>query len=499
MRRIHELISQDRPDSVAVVGGDGRAVTYTELQGAAHTLVEQLRGHGIRPGDRVVLLAENCSAFIAAVLAFSRLDAITIPVNARLTEPEIRRIMDHAEARCIVVTPDVSDNARQHMAAFGARPFGWRDLGTLAASPVRDVTPETVADDADHTAVLMYTSGTTGAPKGVMLSHGNLLFSIPVGARLRGLVPEDIVLGLLPCTHIFGLTSVVLAPFSVGARLILMPRFDVDATLDHLSGGVTVLPAVPQIYTALLGRLKERGGTFDHALRFAYAGGAPMLPSIKKDVEDTLGVPLHNGYGLTEAAPSVAATRAGAPRQDGSVGSALEGVEIRIDQPNEDAIGEILVRGPNVTKGYFQDPAATRAAITPDGFLKTGDLGRLDADGALFLVGRLKELIIHSGFNVYPPEVETTLTAHPFVDLAAVVGQKKDDNEQVMAFITTNAPIVPDDLRAWCRERLAAYKVPAEIVVLETMPQAATGKILKHRLLQDLGDHLPNPDAREAS
>ncbi|MFK7945173.1 MAG: class I adenylate-forming enzyme family protein [Paracoccaceae bacterium] len=488
MRRIHELIASNSPDVTAVIGHDGRAFTYAELHDATRELTEQLRLHGIRQGDRVVVVAENCVAFVSTMLALSHLDAVTIPVNARLTGSEIQRIADHADARCLLLTSDASDIARDHAAAFGAVTLEKLSAGSLAITPLRSVSPEHIPRDASHTAVLMYTSGTTGAPKGVMLSHGNLLFSVPVGARLRALIPEDIVLGLLPCTHIFGLTSVVLAPLSVGARLILMQRFDVEVTLDHLRDGVTVLPAVPQIYIALLNRLRESSDTFRHALRFAYAGGAPMLPSVKKAVEETLGVPLHNGYGLTEAAPSVAATRAGAPRDDGSVGPALDGVEVHVERPNADGIGEILVRGPNVTKGYFRQPEATQAATTKEGFLRTGDLGRMGRDGELYLVGRLKELIIHSGFNVYPPEVETALTSHPAVELAAVVGRASNGNEDVIAFITLNTPLTEDNLRSWCRERLAAYKVPARIFVLESMPQAATGKILKHQLLADLGD-----------
>ena len=494
MRRIHELVRTDRGEAIAVVDHDGRTYSYAALDAMVRELEGQLISHGVRPGDRVVLLAENCASYIAALLALSRCDAWTIPVNARLTRAEIERIVDHAGARTVLITAGVSDVARAHATGLDALSIGPLTSGDIFASPLRDVTPEEVREDPSQTALLMYTSGTTGAPKGVMLSHANLLFSIPLGMRLRGLVPEDVVLGLLPCTHIFGLTSVVMAPLTCGSRLILMPRFDADATLAHLRDGVTVLPAVPQIYTALIARLKETGAAIDHHLRFAYAGGAPVDLTLQQAVKETFGAHLHNGYGLTEAAPSVSATRAEERRSDGSTGMPLTGVEVIIDQPNDEGIGEILIRGPNITKGYFRDPKATKAALTEDGFLRTGDLGRLQDDGALHLVGRLKELIIHSGFNVYPPEVETVLAAHPAVALAAVIGRPRAGNEDVIAFVTTTAPITGEDLRLWVRERLAAYKVPARVFIVDALPQAATGKILKNRLAQDFADLLGTED-----
>jgi len=334
------------------------------------------------------------------------------------------------------------------------------------------------------TAALVYTTGTTGKPKGVMLSHRNLLFVAAVSSRLRGLAPGDVAYGVLPISHVYGLASVLLGTLYAGACLRLEARFSPRAMLDAIRGGeLSIVQGVPAMYARLLELCALDGvqAPLASTLRFAYAGGSPLDPLLKREVESLLGVPLHNGYGLTEAAPTVCQTRLDAPRVDTSVGHPIPGVEVRVDAPD----GRLFVRGPNVMQAYYRDPDGSAAVLDEDGWLDTGDLARQDPDGALFIQGRSKELIIRSGFKVYPLEVETVLNAHPAVTQSAVVGRAlADGNEEVVAFVQPAAGSVlsADALNDWTAARLAPYKRPARIVFMEALPAAASGKVLKHRL-----------------
>jgi len=335
---------------------------------------------------------------------------------------------------------------------------------------------------------MVYTSGTTGAPKAVMLSHANLLFIGNNNRRMRGLGPNDTVYGVLPLSHVYGLSALLVACLMSGAALLLVPRFSEAALAQALATrGITVMHGAPAMYAKLLA-WSEATGTplLAPHLRVAQSGGAPLTPPLKGAFEKTFRLPLHNGYGMTEAAPSICQTRMEAPRADCSVGSAIPGVEVRLHGAEQDphGVGEIWVRGPNVMLGYYRAPELTAETVTPDGWLRTGDLARMDADGAYHVVGRSKELIIRSGFNVYPVEVEQVLNAHPDVVQSAVVGRTVEGNEEVVAFVETvpEAAVAVDALRAYLKERLSPYKVPTEIVIMEHLPAAATGKILKKEL-----------------
>jgi acyl-CoA synthetase (AMP-forming)/AMP-acid ligase II len=244
------------------------------------------------------------------------------------------------------------------------------------------------------------------------------------------------------------------------------------------------------MYTRLLEYARRAGRPIRAPrLRFAYAGGAPLDAQLKAEAELALGQPLHNGYGLTETSPTISSTRIEAPRADLSVGPPVPGIELAIRGPDGRArppgeVGELHVRGPNVMLGYYRDPVLTAEAIDREGWFNTGDLARVAADGALFIVGRTKELIIRSGFNVYPVEVEAVLGQHPAVAQAAVVGRAVPGNEEVVAFVELRAGAVEtaDALRAFAAARLAPYKVPAEVVVMAALPASATGKVLKATL-----------------
>jgi acyl-CoA synthetase (AMP-forming)/AMP-acid ligase II len=343
-----------------------------------------------------------------------------------------------------------------------------------------------------------------------MLTHRNLLYIAKLSSTLRVLVQSDRVYGVLPISHVYGLASVCLGTLFAGACIHLEPRYAPQAMLRAIAqDGITVLQGVPSMYAKLLDYMRTSAAPLDApGLRLCYAGGSPLTPALKADFERAFRAPLHNGYGLTEASPTIAHTRLDAPRADCAVGTLLPGLEMRIvdlrdakqrDAPEGEA-GELWVRGPNVMRGYYRDPALTARTIDADGWLNTGDIARRGSDGALFIVGRTKELIIHSGFNVYPVEVESVLNAHPAVTHSAVVGRPVGGNEEVVAFVelAPGGSATPEELARFAAEALAPYKRPAEIVILPTLPAAASGKILKHRL-RALATRAPTGVATEDS
>ena len=461
---------------------DGRTLSYLQLLGEIDACAAWLGALGVGAGERVMLVSENCAAQVAALFAIASLDACFVNVNARLTAPELEAIRSHCGARVVLYTAAASPDAAAHASRAGTRDA---HAGLAASLHADGDAPGPMA--AQAVAALIYTTGTTGRPKGVMLSHRNLLFVASVSSRLRGVTPGDLAYGVLPVSHVYGLTSVLLGTLAAGACLRLAPRFTPHAMLDAIvKEGLTVVQGVPAMYARLLELCAAEGmqGPLASTLRFAYAGGSPLDPTLKREVEHLLGVPLHNGYGLTEAAPTVSQTRLDAPRADTSVGHAIPGVEVRIEGAGREP-GKLWVRGPNVMLGYYRDPEGTAAVLRPDGWLDTGDLARRDADGALFIAGRSKELIIRSGFKVYPVEVETVLNAHPAVTQSAVVGRLlPDGNEEVLAFVQPAAGslLTSTELEDWACARLAPYKLPARIVFMDSLPAAASGKVLKHRL-----------------
>jgi acyl-CoA synthetase (AMP-forming)/AMP-acid ligase II len=488
--RMHALATPDAPALME----DGRTLSYRQLQDEIDACAAWLRGLGVQPGERVMLASENCAAQVAALFAVASLDACFVNVNARLTAPELDAIRSHCGARVVLYTAAVSTDAAAHAARAGAGACTHGEL--MASLHPDDGIPEPVQTEptaSGSPAALVYTTGTTGRPKGVILSHCNLLFVADVSSRLRGLAPGDLAYGVLPVSHVYGLSSVLLGTLSAGACLRLAPRFTPRAMLDAIrKEKLSIVQGVPAMYARLLElcRADEVQAPLASTLRFAYAGGSPLDPTLKAEVEALLGVPLHNGYGLTEAAPTVSQTRLDAPRADTSVGHPIPGVEVRIAGPDgreaaEGEAGQLWVRGPNVMQGYYRDPEATRAVLRADGWLDTGDLARRAADGALFIAGRSKELIIRSGFKVYPLEVETVLNAHPAVTQSAVVGRSlPDGNEEVVAFVqpATGSALAIEELQEWASARLAPYKRPARIVMMDSLPAAPSGKVLKHRL-----------------
>jgi long-chain acyl-CoA synthetase len=490
-RLIHEPVAywaESRPDAAAFIDHDGRGFSWRETQDAVEAAARMLRDHGVGTGDRVLIVLENCVAAAAFILAASLIGAWAVPINARLAAPEVNSIHTDCEPRLAVFTDAVSADAARHADRFGAGVSLRRSFGAVRIAGPFPTTPEPV--EGAPVAAVLYTSGTMGKPKGVMLSHANLLYIATVSGAIRALASSDLVYAVLPVSHVFGLSSTFLGTLYAGGSLQLVPRFDPAALAAALAGGVTVFQGVPAMYAKLLEYLDARGEPLiAPKLRYMSAGGAPLDIAWKRKVEACFGIALNNGYGLTEASPTVSQTRIDAPREDDSIGPPLPQLDIRIvngdgiDMPQGE-VGELWVGGPNVMRGYFRDPAATAATITPDGWLRTGDLARQDADGNLFLVGRVKELIIRSGFNVYPPEVETALNAHPGVVQSAVVGRRIDGNEEIVAFVEAapDAELRPHDLADFLSARLAPYKRPQHIFIVGQMPASATGKVQKHTL-----------------
>ncbi|MGB3555294.1 MAG: class I adenylate-forming enzyme family protein [Jannaschia sp.] len=498
---IHALVA-DRarmaPDTVAVFDCDGRAVTYAAHDEAIGDAAARLAGAGLRAGDRLAIVAENCHATAILIFAASAVGAVAVPINARMNAGEIARVLDHATPRLVAYTTGISSEAADHAAAAGAETVE-TEWGEIALAPGSAPGED---DTAPGTAVILYTTGTTGAPKGVMLTHANLRFAADRSAGLRDLVPGDVIYGVLPLTHVFGLASMLMAASHAGAAIRFAARFHPERLHAALTGDATVFPAVPQMHALLMEHVAKQGLSRleGSRLRYVSSGAAPLDPAWKRKAEDFYGLPLQNGYGMTESSAGVTSTRNRIGLPDVSVGPPLPGVELRLDESvagGGAGTGEILTRGPHVMAGYYRNPEETARTVDADGWLHTGDLGRIDADGLLHVVGRSKELIIRGGFNVYPPEVEAALNDHGDVIQCAVIGRTlPGGDEEVLAFVQCADPARVDiaSLRDFAAARLSAYKRPARIILATDLPAAPTGKILKHRLAEVFADRLARPD-----
>lgn len=488
------LVAQvaSRPDGPAMSDVTGVALSYGGLDAASDELLQTLKGAGVQPCDRVLILSENCVAAVALLFACWKLGARIIPVNARQTEAEVARILGHAEPAAVFMTSSVSKDAAAHAARMDAHEISG-SYGTLHMATPMGSKP----DDEGDVAVLLYTTGTTGDPKGVMLTHSNVRFGGMTSANLRGMTHDDVIYGVLPTTHVFGLCSVVVAAVYAGAPVRLAPLFEVAKLYDALRDGVTLYSGVPQMHALLMQYTKEQGleKLGSETLRYVSSGAAPLDPTWKRKAEAFYGVAIQNGYGMTETTAGTSATSNALGNPDTSVGPALPGIEIDIDEDvpgGGNGVGEVLTRGPHIMKGYYMNPTETTKVLDADGWLHTGDLGRIDEHGLLHIVGRSKELIIHGGFNVYPPEVEVALNDHPKVVQAAVVGRQKDGDEEVLAFVQLAdvQDVDVEELRAFVAERLVGYKRPKQIVLATSLPAAPTGKVLKHKLIETFKDQL---------
>ncbi|MDY0107400.1 MAG: class I adenylate-forming enzyme family protein [Giesbergeria sp.] len=499
--RIHQLLDRwlaEAPQQPFIHLQDGRSLSFADLGALTDAAEAELRALGVRPGDRVLAVAENCPEHAALILACSRVGAWSCGVNARMAPGEVDAFAEKADARVLYFASSRSRAAAAHAARHVAVDSVLPGMQHGAVRGDATVEPPPLQDDV---AALIFTSGTTGAPKGVMVTHEALIHFARVSAASRSLGPQDRCYAFVPMTHIFGLATVLLTSLYAGAQLVLRPQFDPADLLDVLAHhGVTQLQGPPALFSRLLAHLQEQGIARPEAplLRYVYTGAGPLDLTLKQRVEAAFGQTLHHGYGLSEYAGSVHLTRQGEHRTDTSVGYAVEDAEVQVTDPASGQPlpagqrGELWMRGRGLMRGYFRDPRATQAVMREGGWYASGDLGELHADGALFVVGRLKEMIIRSGFNVYPAEVELALNQVPGVQRSAVVGRPAPDgNEEVIAFVELAPGACFDEAaaRVWLREQLAPYKQPSHIAVVNELPTSHNGKVLKRRL-QEQAAHL---------
>jgi len=496
--RIGDVItpwSECLPERPALVEASG-TWTYRQLATAVSEVQGWLGASGVRPGDRVMIVSENCRAFVATLFAVAALDAWPVLVSARVSAREVDEIRDHCGARRTIYTTSVSAQAREHARRHGAVAQQVACLGPVAFGPINDeVEPESIDTEvAQRVAALIYTSGTTGLPKGVMLTHRNLLFVAAMSARIRCLSSDDRLYGVLPMSHAVGLSVVLLGSLLSGSTLYLASRFDPVAAIGTLEREqLTVVLGAPGMFSLLADYAKLRGlKSFKFpALRIISSCAAPLQPTVKSRVESLFDMPLHNGYGVTECSPNISQAKVGECRADTSVGQVLPGVEVQLvgsdHQPvAEGGVGELWVRGPNVMKGYYHAPEETAVAINADGWFNTRDLARME-NGYLFIVGRTSELIVRFGENVYPAEVEAVLNAHPAVMRSAVIGRSVEGTkggEEVVAFVqlSPSSTTSEGELAQHAAQHLAPHKRPTQILLVPSMPLTSTGKVVKGEL-----------------
>ena len=492
--RIHHLFDQrvqEDPDHPFLYLKEGQ-ITMGDLALRVDALESELRQSDVRLGDRVLVVAENCPEHVALILACSRVGAWACGVNARMTASELAGFIAKSDARVVYFTDGVSVAAGRHAQALTTLPS---ILPGLLRTHTLDTATVQTGVLAESVAAIIFTSGTTGQPKGVMLTHAGLLQFAKVSSQSRLLGMADRSYAYLPMTHIFGLGTVLMASIYARSGLLMRSQFDPADVFEALAQqGITQLQGPPAMFSRLLAWLDTQG--IDHPaaphLRYVYTGAAPLDLSVKNAVQDRFGLPLHHGYGLSEYAGALTLCRLGEWREDVSAGYLVEGAELRIvslegrDLPHGET-GEIYMRGVGLMPGYFRDEAITDQVMKPGGWYASGDLGRQSVDGALQVVGRLKEMIIRSGFNVYPGEVEAVLLNYPGVQKAAVMGRKTaDGNEEILAFVEPKSGIALDlsGLQLHAHTHLTAYKRPSTINLVADMPMTLSGKILKRELLE---------------
>ncbi|WP_183092389.1 long-chain-fatty-acid--CoA ligase [Nocardioides stalactiti] len=503
------------PDREAVVSGPTR-LTYRQVDTAANQVANLLIERGIAPGDRVALMCPNVPAFPIVYYGILKAGAVVVPLNVLLKGREVAYHLDDSEAKALFAFEgtdtlpigaeagagfDQADTCR-HLFVVTSDPSASPSIPdaeafgqAVAAQPH---TFASVATDEDDTAVILYTSGTTGQPKGAELRHRNMRDNALAGKDLFGCDDDepDTYLCVLPLFHSFGQTTIQNGAFAFGGTIVMLPRFEPGPVLETMEReSVTVFAGVPTMYWGLLGALDERTdvGTIAKSLRLAISGGSALPVEIHRQVATQLGVTIAEGYGLSETSPVTSFAPRDEPPRPGSIGTPIPGVEMKLIEPDSwnpiewtpDAVGEIAVRGHNVMKGYFRRPDATAAVIDPDGWFRTGDLARRDEDGYYYIVDRSKDLIIRGGFNVYPREIEEVLVLHPDVSLAAVIGVPHESHgEEIKAFVILQpgSALTSGELVAWAKQEMASYKYPRIIELVTGLPMTATGKILKREL-----------------
>jgi len=434
----------------------------------------------------------NTPAFALAFYGIMYRGAVAVPMNPLLKAREVSYYLSNSGAKALFATPAFAEEATAGAAEVGAECWVVDDAGLkklIADLPEQDSPVEC----GDHdVAVILHTSGTTGKPKGAMLTHGNLSRNCEVSVRtLVETGQDDVVMGCLPLFHVFGLTCGLNGTVFAGGMLTLLPRFEPRKAIEIIErDAVTVFQGVPTMYSALLSVADQAPPGAMRTLRTCVSGGAALPVQVLADFEKAFGCTVLEGYGLSESSPAAAFNHPNRPRKPGSIGTPIEGVEMRVvdldgvEVPQGEA-GQIQIRGHNVMKGYWNLPEATKETITADGWLNTGDVGRVDEDGYFYIVDRTKDMIIRGGYNVYPREIEEVLYEHPAVAEAAVIGIPHDSlGEEVGAAVALKkgAAVTADELRDYVKARVAAYKYPRLVWLVDALPKGPTGKLLKREI-----------------
>ncbi|HEX3875320.1 MAG TPA: long-chain fatty acid--CoA ligase [Solirubrobacteraceae bacterium] len=469
---------------------DDRELSYAVFDAATARVAGLLAQSGIGPGDRVGVMLPNVPHFPIAYYGILRLGAVVVPMNVLLKQREIAYYLGDSQASTLLAWDGFAAEAQAGAARAGVdcRLVGAGELVRLMTeqSPLDEV----AAVDASDTAVILYTSGTTGAPKGAELTHVNLTRNAEVSAGLFGLDGEAITLGALPLFHSFGQTCGMNATIRAAGCLTLIPRFDPTKALEIIQRDrVTVFEGVPTMYSAML-EVPNRGDYDTSTLRVCASGGASMPVELMRGFEAAFGCTILEGYGLSETSPVASFNQPDQERKVGSIGTPIPGVEMKLvddagGEPPVGGVGEILIRGHNLMKGYWRQPDATAEAIDADGWFRSGDLAVVDDDGYFFIVDRKKDMIIRGGYNVYPREIEEVLYEHPAVREAAVLGMPDAQlGEEVGAAVAVRDgfEVTEAELRDYVRDRVAAYKYPRRVWFVGDLPKGPTGKILKREI-----------------
>jgi len=509
-----ENSAEQYADRTAIVFGDTR-LSYAQVDGAANQVANLLVQRGIRPGDKVALSSPNLPYFTIIYYGILKAGATVVPLNVLLRPREVAYHLADSDAKAYFAfegTPDlpIGDNAWEgFQATDSCTEFFLIRMDAKWPEPIsppeyfaplvaqQPTTFETVERDDDDTAVILYTSGTTGQPKGAELRHRNMRDNALAGVETfdADASRPDTYLCVLPLFHSFGQTVIQNGAFAFGGTVVMLPRFEAASALKlMISNEVTFFAGVPTMYWGLLGALDETVDvtTLAANLRVAAAGGAALPAEIHQQFKDRFGVTILEGYGLSETSPVASFSVFGEEPRVGSIGVPIAGVEMKLInddwsdvEPGPDAVGEIAIKGHNVMKGYYDRPEATDEAIH-DGWFRSGDLARKDEDGFYYIVDRSKDMIIRGGYNVYPRELEEVLMSHPAVSLVAVIGVPNDEHgEEIKAVVVKNKDhddVSEADLVAWGKEQFAAYKYPRVVQFLDELPMTSTGKILKREL-----------------
>lgn len=501
------------PGKTAVIFGE-MSFSYAQINGAANQVANGLQAAGIGRGDKVALSCPNLPFFPIVFFGILKAGATVVPLNVLLKRREIAYHLQDSDAKayfCFQGTPQLP-MGEEGWAGFNevddCQHFWMITVDPAAPSPIdgsmtlgqlmgpQSPAFETVQTEALDTAVILYTSGTTGQPKGAELSHSNIIMNAFVVRELFQQEKDDVQLVALPLFHSFGQTVQMNAGFLSGHTLVFLARFDPAAAFqafqDH---NVTIFCGVPTMYWALLNYPKAENYDLQkiaHNLRLGVSGGASLPMEVIKGVEERFTVPILEGYGLSETSPVASFGRIDMERKPGSIGVPIWGIEMRAVDENDNEVapgdpGEIIIRGHNIMKGYYNRPKETAEAFR-NGWFHTGDIATMDEDGYYYIVDRIKDMIIRGGFNVYPREIEEVLMTHPAVSMAAVIGVPDNQyGQEIKAFVVLKegTSAIPDELVSWSKEVMAAYKYPRIVEIKDSLPMTATGKILKTELRQE--------------